>query len=443
MMNSYIVIAKAVSVITIAASLFIFNPWLCLIVLSAPLPTLWSLTIGQKLQFKFMKDNTQLIRRAGYFQDIMLSSAGKELKTLGLYDYFHRKWKDLADEYTIKEKKLIRTQAVLQIVNYFLLSLANVGGSVFAIVLMAMGRLTLGALGAVLSLVSVLVNDTKELLAGFITVYMKKNEAAQFFDLMELPEQKNEGKNPGVFEGIEAKNIKYRYPLTDKYVLNGIDLCIRKGEKVAFVGENGMGKTTFVKLITGTLAPSDGELLINGVAIEQVNPLAWYDRMSAVVQDPARYVTFTISDNIFLGDTAKERSEENIDTAMMFSGMGDIEKDTLLGKDIGGTELSGGQWQKIAIARAAYRDRDFIILDEPTNNPDPLAETEVFQKYIALAEDKTVIFVTHRISVASLADRIIVFADGKIVQDGTHGELINVEGEYARLYNEQAKWYDR
>ncbi|MCG8484531.1 MAG: ABC transporter ATP-binding protein/permease [Clostridia bacterium] len=443
MMQGYIVIAKAISIITIAASLYIFNPLLCLIVLVAPLPTLWSLTIGQKLQFKFVKDNVKLTRRAEYFQSVMLSSAGKELKVLGLHDFFYKKWKNIADEYTYKEKKLIRTQAILQIFNYFLLSLANVGGCIFAIVLMAMGKLTLGALGAVLSLVSTLVNDTKQFLVGFVTVYMKKNEAAQFFDLMELPEQKNEGVDLGEFNVIEAKRLKYRYPLTERYVLNDINLRICKGEKVAFVGENGMGKTTFVKLITGTLSPSVGELLINDVLVEQINPIAWYSNISAVVQEPARYVTFSIGDNVFLGDTVKPRNEEDIDTALSFSGLNDVERNSLLGKDIGGTELSGGQWQKLAIARAAYRNKDFIILDEPTSNLDPLAETDVFQKYISLAKDKTVIFVTHRISVASLADRIVVFADGKIIQDGTHEELIAQEGEYSRLYREQAKWYNR
>ena len=114
----------------------------------------------------------------------------------------------------------------------------------------------------------------------------------------------------------------------------------------------------------------------------------------------------------------------------------------MLGKDVGGTDLSGGQWQKLAIARAMYRDRDFIILDEPTSNLDPLAETEVFQKYISLAQDRTVLFVTHRISVASLAGRIVVFKDGRIVEDGTHQQLISQNGEYARLYREQSKWYD-
>jgi ATP-binding cassette subfamily B protein len=303
--------------------------------------------------------------------------------------------------------------------------------------------LSLGALGAVLSLVSVLVSDTKELLNGFSTFIMKKNEAAQFYDLMELPEHKNQGENCGEINIIEAKGIKYRYPLTNRYVLNDVDLTIRKGEKVAFVGENGKGKTTFIKLITGTLSPSDGEMLINGIEAEKINPVSRYSELSAVVQDPSRYVTFSVADNVFLGDTNKIRNENQINEALLFSGLDNIGRETLLGKDIGGTELSGGQWQKLAIARAVYRGKNFIILDEPTSNLDPFAETEIYQKYMSMSRDKTVIFVTHRISVASLADRIVVFADGKVIQDGTHDELIHREGEYARLYNEQSKWYNR
>lgn len=443
MMNGYIVIAKAISVVAIAASLYIFNPWLCLAVLVAPIPTVWSLTIGQKLHFKFIKDNVKLARKAEYFQKVMLSSAGKELKVLGLHDFFYKKWKDTADEYTLKEKKLIRTQAILQIVNSFLISLATVCGSVFAIVLMAMGKLSLGALGAVLSLVSTLVKDTRALLVGFATVYMKKNEAAQFFDLMTLPEQKDEGEKLKEFNVVEAKQLRYRYPLTEKYILDDINISIRKGEKVAFVGENGMGKTTFVKLITGILSPSGGELRINDLSVEKINPIVWYNNISTVMQEAMQYVTFSIADNVFLGDTVKSRNEADIDTALSFSGLDEVEKDSLLGKDIGGTELSGGQWQKLSIARAAYRNKDFIILDEPTSNLDPLAETDIFKKYISLAENKTVIFVTHRISVASLADRIVVFSNGKIVQDGTHSELIGKDGVYSRLYTEQAKWYNR
>jgi ATP-binding cassette subfamily B protein len=446
MVGSYVVIAKVVSVLSIAASLYIFNPWLCLIVLASPLPSLWSLTLGEKLRFGFAKDNTTLMRRAEYFQKLMLSPAAKEMKTLGLHDFFYVKWKTLADEYVLKEKRLIRTTTLLEIVNYCVTSLANIGGNIFAIILMTMGRITLGALGAVMSLISTLIADTGDLLRSFSTFIMKKNEAARFYDMMDLPEQDDKakaGQDCGAFSALEAKNLKYRYPLTGRYVLDGIDLRIGKGEKVALVGENGMGKTTFVKLITGLLAPSDGELLINGIPVERLNSSLRYETLGAVTQEPARYNTFTIGDNVFLGDTARKRDEAAIDKALAFAGLTDLDKNTLLGKDLGGADLSGGQWQKLAIARAAYRDRDFIILDEPTSNLDPLAETGVFQQYIALAADKTVIFVTHRISVAALADRIIVFAHGKIAEDGSHEALMRSDGEYARLYREQAKWYDR
>ena len=165
--------------------------------------------------------------------------------------------------------------------------------------------------------------------------------------------------------------------------------------------------------------------------------------MASVLQSPAKYTTFTIGENVALGDPEKPASPQAIASALDAAGYGEADPTALLGKEIGGTDLSGGQWQKLAIARAHYRGRNFVLLDEPTGNLDPLAEAEVFQKYLDLSQGKTLIMVTHRISVASLADRIVVFAGGKIVEDGTHEELLQRGGEYARLYHEQAKWYDR
>ena len=300
----------------------------------------------------------------------------------------------------------------------------------------------------------------------------KKHEAAQFFELIDLNEQPMSyadsrtadgriagGKVSGVksrndkdagdtaavsgIESMETRNMSYRYPLTDEFRIKNVNFKIRKGEKVAFVGENGAGKTTFVKLLTGMLQPTGGELLINGKNAKEFGFRSRYNSMSCVFQDPARFNTFTIADNVCLGDVERERDEAGIDSALAFAGFEGADRDAMLGKDIGGTELSGGQWQKIAIARAYYRSRDFYILDEPTSNLDPLAEAEVFKKYIAMTEGKTVIMVTHRISVASLADMIVVFRDGEIVEDGTHDELLSRNGEYARLYSIQAQWYDR
>jgi len=443
LLQSYIIISSLVTVISIAASLYIFNPWLCLIVLLAPLSTIYSLTLEEKLQFKFVKENTMLKRKTQYFQDLMISGAAKELKTLGLYDFIYSKWKELADEYTIKEKVVIRNKFLLDVLNYTILTISNSAGLIMSITLLATGAITLSVLGIVMSLINTLIDQTSYFLYAITSFVSKKNEAALFYDIMEIPEQPLSKETITDIDSIQAKDIKYRYPLTDKYVLNGISIQISKGEKIAFVGENGMGKTTFVKLIMGLLQPSEGQLLINDIPVENLDHENRFSVTSTVSQAPVKYHTFTIQENVFLGNTSSELIESEIDEALDFAGLTDIDKNMLLGKDIGGTDLSGGQWQKLALAKARYRNRNMIILDEPTSNLDPIAETEVFKKYISLASDKTVIFVTHRISVAALANRIIVFKDGKIIQDGNHAKLIKQDGEYRKLYNEQAKWYNR
>jgi len=443
MFQGYLVLTKIISVVSIAASLYIFNPVLCFIVLVAPLPSLYTLLFSQKLQFKFVKENSKVLRRAEYFQNVILRNGTKEVKTMGLFDFFFAKWKKEMDEYTEKEKKLYRNQTLINMSNDLVTSGASIGATVFSIVLMTAGKITIGALGACISLISTLLTDSKELISGAAIFITKKNEAALFFDLMDLQDTTSNGDECGAFEKIKADEVKYRYPLSDTFVLDDISLEIKKGERIAFVGENGAGKTTFVKLLTATLSASDGDLLINGKSADAVSFESRYAAMSTVTQTPARYTTLTIKDNIYIGDASKICDENEIQNAMDFSGLSDFDSNTLLGKETGGTDISGGQWQKLAIARAAYRNKDFIILDEPTSNLDPLAETEIFKKYIELAGEKTVIFVTHRISVAALAERIIVFENGKIVEDGSHLELLSLDGPYARLYNEQSKWYNR
>ena len=443
MRPSYLIISGIVSVVSIGTSLYILNPWLCILLLIAPIPTLYVTYIGNKLYFKFIKDNSKLSREIGYFQGLMLGSAIKEIKVMELFDFFYDKWKLRADEYTIKEKKVYNRQMLLGTINDIISSLATVGANIFAIILFTQGKLSLGALGAVTVLIGSLINSTSEVFNCIASVVSKKNEAAMFFDLMDLPEQGEGGQKIEDYKEIRTENLCYRYPLTEKYVLNNVNLTIRKGEKVAFVGENGAGKTTFVKMLSGLISPSDGELYINGIPSSDISTMSRYNSLSAVTQDPARYTTFTISDNVYIGDTNRLRDEDQITRALEFAGIEKLDLNQLLGKDIGGTDLSGGQWQKLAIARGYYRNRNFIILDEPTGNLDPIAEAEIFKKYLELAANKTVIMVTHRISVASLADRIVVFAGGKIVEDGTHEELLERNGEYARLYTTQAKWYDR
>lgn len=441
MVKGYLIIAKTVSVLTIAASLFFLDPTLCWIVLIAPIPTLYTTFVSEKLKFRFAKDNAKTKREAAYFEKLLLGAAAKEIKTLGLHDFFFAKWKARIDGYIRAER---RTQVITTLLGtsaQLVSGLAGAGATVLAIVLMTRGQLSLGGLGACMSLIVALLADTGELFGAVGSFAAKKNEATLFFDLMELPDQPMEGAPMERMEAIQAESVAYRYPLTDRYVLEDVSLTIRQGERVAFVGENGAGKTTFVRLLSGMLTPSRGAMLINGRA--DIAASARYDAMASVLQSPARYGTFTVSENVAMGDVHRAPEPQAVGAALAAAGFAQAPRDALLGKDIGGTDLSGGEWQKLAIARAHFRDKGFILLDEPTGNLDPIAEAEVFQKYLDLSEGRTLIMVTHRISVASLAERIVVFRGGRVVEDGTHEALLVQGGEYARLYHEQAKWYER
>lgn len=437
MVEGYMIVSKAVSVASIAASLYILEPTLAWLALIAPIPTLYTTFAAEKLRFKFVRDNTKRQREAAYYEKLMLGPAAKEMKALRLHDFFFGKWKALIDDYVKKERRTQVASALLGLVSRLITGAASVGGTVLAILRMTQGRLSLGGLGAALSLIGALLDDTDRLFSAIGGFLSKKNEAAMFFDLMDLPEAPQADRPIAEIEEVRAENIGYRYPMTEKYVLRDVNLTLRRGEHIAFVGENGAGKTTFARILTGMLAPSTGELRVNG---EPAQGVPQREGMATVLQTPARYYTFTIAENVRLGDIAREG---NVADALKASGFDAAPPDALLGKDIGGIELSSGEWQKLSIARAHYRNRNFIVLDEPTGNLDAKAETEVFQRYLDLSAGKTLIMITHRISVAALASRIVVFAGGRIVEDGTHEALLAANGEYARLYREQAKWYDR
>lgn len=442
MTKGYTIISRLISVILIGLSLYVFSPMLCLVVIIAPIPSLYMSWVGSKIVQKFKKDNTSLFREANYYQGLIITSATKEIYSFNLFDFIYSKWKKLIDEYTNKEKKVLFKTCIIDSINSLISNGTYIVGNILAIVLLTKGNITVGQLSAVLTLITFLINDTSSLLSSLGDFLSKKDECAKFFRLLDLKEQDYGELTTHKINHIIANNLYYRYPMTDKYILEDVNIKITKGEKIAIVGENGAGKTTFVKLLTGMLSPSKGRIEINDQDIQKINYRSWYNSISAVYQEPARYLTFTVADNVKLGDILKNDAD-SITAALNKAGFSAADENTLLGKEIGGVDLSGGEWQKLAIARCYFRDKEFMILDEPTGNLDPLAEAEIFKSYLKLSENKTVLIVTHRISVAALADRIIVFSNGKIVEDGNHESLITLNGVYANLYQAQAKWYNR
>ena len=246
---------------------------------------------------------------------------------------------------------------------------------------------------------------------------------------------------------IEFKNISFKYPATERYILKNFSLIIKSGEKIALVGENGAGKTTLIKLLLRFYDVTKGEILINGINIKDISLNKWHKEIGALFQDFIKY-QFTLKENVYFGDLSKSRKIKYLKQAITQSGTDKYidtlpgGKDQILGKMFeGGIDLSGGQWQKLALARAFYRNAPILILDEPTSAIDAKAEYEIFQKVQNLQKDKTVIIISHRFSTVRNADRILVLDRGRIIEEGNHKVLMKKKGLYEELFTIQAKGY--
>lgn len=291
-------------------------------------------------------------------------------------------------------------------------------------------------------------------LNGVVKVVRVSGQYRNAFDFYDsyfrLPEEKygEEEAMPEHFE-IEFENVSFTYPGTKKKILDGMSFRIGHGERVSIVGKNGEGKSTVIKLLLGLFCPDSGEIRIGG------KPLEYYSRsvrerlFGAVFQDFGKYC-ITLGENVGIGAPEKLHDRESLGKAMCKAGADSIAAglpsgvDTLLGREFeGGVDLSGGQWQRIAIARAFMGEKPVMILDEPTSQLDPVAESRIYSEFAEMAEGKTAIFITHRLASTMITDRILVMADGKVVQSGSHEELMEEGGLYADMFQVQKQWYAR
>lgn len=254
-------------------------------------------------------------------------------------------------------------------------------------------------------------------------------------------------KRPSV---IEFRNVGFCYPDTDRFVIKNISFKIKYGEKIALVGLNGAGKTTLVKLLTRLYDPTEGQILFDDVDIRTYKANDIYKLFGAVFQDFSQYA-FTLKENITISCLDNKECFKMVKEAAGYTGLEQMVSefpqgyDTYITKEYescGISNLSGGQWQKIALARGFFREAPVIILDEPTSSLDPLAEYEVFQNFLKLCFEKTAFIISHRLSSVRMADKIFFLSEGNIIEAGTHSELITLKGEYAKLFNLQAEQYN-
>lgn len=371
-----------------------------------------------------------------------------EIRYWGIADYLKSQWRTDANTYINEKNKICINHLRNNIIDDIFRNIALV----FVIIMTVLNIIQNPALGVgtfvmVVSVASSFQEQIVNTLTGIINIWGDISYMNDFFQLDNLELDQNDHSSSAANTQITFKKVSYTYPDANNKAVDNISVVIHEGEKIAIVGENGSGKTTFINLLCGLVDPSEGDILIGKEKL-QVQKSAWRKCLSAVFQDFGRY-NATIKENITISSDAQSISEDELLNDAALLGVDKFIKEQENGIDemIGqfsedGNNMSGGQWQKIAILRALSRKQaKVLILDEPTAALDPISEANLYAQFNTLTKDKTTILVTHRLGITPLVDRILVFKNGTIVEDGNHEYLMRKNGFYAKLYKAQAQWY--
>lgn len=377
-----------------------------------------------------------------------LINGQQEIRHGGLFGYLKKRWRTITDDYLDKKHKLTAKHVKYNIVADFLRSAVYVGILLIAAwEIYANPTIGLGVFALVYSLSGQLQSVTANTFVGIMTLAQNIPYMQEFFYLDELEKEPKDDSTTINSGDIEIKNLDFSYPNSEREILKNINLTIKNGEKIAIVGENGSGKSTLISLICGMHQPKNGTCSIGGADV-CAHPVSTRNAVSVVFQDFARYET-SLKENITVSDKSRITSDDELMELLNKINISDVitEQPNGLNEQIGtfsdkSNNLSGGQWQKISIARAAYRQNaQIMILDEPTSALDPIAEAQLYKNFASLTGDKTTILISHRLGITAIVDRILVFKDGRIVEDGTHKELMDKDDVYAQMYRAQAQWY--
>jgi ATP-binding cassette subfamily B protein len=446
-------IQQVITTITLSISIMVFSPWLLLLLIAGVIPAFIGEThfafVGYAKNFR----QTPIRRQLDYLRLLGGSKeAAKELKLFGLRDFLTGRFKALSDQVYQQDISLARRKVIAG----SLLSMIGTAGYytayVYAVWRTVTGVFSFGTLTLLANAIREASSNLQQTFSSLSTIADQAlflTDLIAFFEMKPMIRSKvNALPAPRpIREGFEFRDVSFRYPGSPRLVLNQLNFSLRPGERIALIGENGEGKTTIVKLLTRLYDPVEGQVLLDGNDLREYDLDDLYREIGVIFQDFMRY-EMTARENIAVGRIERMDDMELLQQSAQKSMAVDVLRklpggfDQMLGRRFdGGVDLSGGEWQKVALARAYLRDAQVLILDEPTSALDARSEYEVFKRFAELTAGKMALFISHRFSTVRMADRIVVLENGRIAEDGDHDTLTSLGGRYAEMFELQAASY--
>jgi ATP-binding cassette, subfamily B, bacterial len=446
-------VQQVITTATLAASILLFSPWLLLVLIACVIPAFLGESHFAFLGYAQAFRQTPVKRQIDYLRFLGASKdSAKELKLFGLSKYLTDRFQKLSDDIYVQNVSLAKRRLFASALLSSLTTVGYYGAYAYVILETLQGKMTVGTLTFLTGAIAGASANLQMIFSTFSSIADQSlflTDLLQFFAVRPTVFSKpNALKTPRpIKQGIEFRDVAFFYPGSDRPVLRNLNLFLKPDERIALIGENGEGKTTIVKLLTRLYDPTAGQILLDGVDLREYDLDDYASNIAVIFQDFMRY-DMTAWENIAVGQIGARENLEKVELAAKKSlAEGVIKKlpngyDQMLGRRFEtGVDLSGGEWQKVALARAYLRDAQILVLDEPTAALDARSEHEVFERFAELTKGKMALLISHRFSTVKMADRIIVLEKGVIAEQGRHEQLMAHGGRYAEMFELQASSY--